>query len=150
MDNIIKSTISNVEIIDSGIERAKEIMANFGESKKELDSIVSVSKFLKFDAQIQNDFFNKNGIVISYELYNIMKRYDGESVNYTFRNEYHIFWTRNEIKENGKCLKGDYVPFSGYSGEKTAVEKIRQTEKLFEDFKNGKLNNLAFFGLYFI
>lgn len=151
MDNFIKSTITSVKVQKDGtVKRAKEIMAHFGESQSELDSIISCSNILKFTGQSEKDFIDGNGTTLTIELYNVLKCYKEDSGRtFRHRNEYHVHWIRNEKNSDGSYPQGDYTNSCGWSGEDLAIDKIKFVDKAFDEFESGDMNveHLVFFGV---
>lgn len=146
--NLIKESLKNISIRKDETERrAKEIMAHFGESESELRAITRCSNILKFEAQLEDDYFRGNKTTLTIEVYVVMKEYDEPLGNFRCRDEYHVHWIRNEMSEDGTYPQDNYTQFSGYSSYDGVVENLQSANKQFEEFKEGIVEKLDFFGI---
>jgi len=146
--NLIKSTIKNISIRKDETERrAKELMAHFGEAESELRAVTRCSDILKFEAQLDDDYNKSNNTTLTIEVYVIMKEYEKPLGNFRCRDEYHIHWIRNEMSEDGTYPQDDYTQFSGYSSYDGVVDNLQSANKQFEEFKEGIVEKLDFFGI---
>lgn len=146
--NLIKSTIKNISIQKEETEkRAKELMAHFDEAESELKSVTRSSNILKFEAQLEDDYTKSNNTTLTIEVYVIMKEYEKTLGNFRCRDEYHIHWIRNEMSEDGTYPQDDYTQFSGYSSYDGVVDNLQSANKQFEEFKEGVIEKLDFFGI---
>lgn len=146
--NLIKESLKNVSIQrDNTEKRAKEIMAHFNEAETELSAVTRCSNILKFEAQLEDDYFRGNNTTLTIEVYVVMKEYKEPIGNFRCRNEFHIHWIRNEMSEDGTYPQDDYDPFSGYSTYDGIVYSLQTADKQFEEFKEGKVEKLDFFGI---
>ena len=146
--NLINFTIKNVKVQKEGTEkRAKEIMAHFDEAESELNSVTRCSNILKFEGQLEDDYFKGNNITLNIEVYVVMKEYKEPLGNFNCRYEYHVHWIRNEMNEDGTYPQDDYVQFSGYSSYDGVVNNLQIANEQFEDFKEGKVKKLDFFAI---
>lgn len=146
--NLINFTIKNVSIRKDETERrAKEIMAHFNEVESELRSITRCSNILKFEGQLEDDYFKGNDTTLTVEVYVVMKEYEEPLGIFNFRHEYHVHWIRNEMNEDGSYPQDDYVQFSGYSSYDEIANDLQFANDQFEDFKEGKVKKLDFFAI---
>ena len=146
--NLIKESLKNISIRKDETERrAKEIMAHFGESESELRAITRCSNILKFEGQLEDDYFKSNNTTLTIEVYVIMKEYEEHLGTFNCRYEYHVHWIRNEMSEDGTYPQDDYTQFSGYSSYDGVVDNLQSANKQFEEFKEGIVEKLDFFGI---
>ena len=146
--NLIKESLKNISIRKDETERrAKEIMAHFGESESELRAITRCSNILKFEGQLEDDYFKSNNTTLTIEVYVIMKEYEEYLGTFNCRYEYHVHWIRNEMSEDGTYPQDDYTQFSGYSSYDGVVDNLQSANKQFEEFKEGIVEKLDFFGI---
>ena len=146
--NLIKFTLKNVSIqCDNTEKRAKELMSHFGETESELSAVTRTSNILKFEAQLEDDYFKGNNTTLTVEVYVVMKEYKEPLGNFSCRDEYHVHWIRNEMSSDGTYPQDDYTQFSGYSSYEGIVDNLQSANNQFEDFKEGKIEKLDFFGI---
>lgn len=147
--DFVKSTIKNISIQDKDtVKRAKELMAHFGESENELNSVTGCSDILKFEGQVEDDYVKGNDVTLSVELYVVMKEYDPDGSTFNCRKEYFVHWIRNEQNADGSYPQGNYDPYSGYSNYDRVEDSVNSASKQFEEFKEGKVEKLDFFGIH--
>ena len=146
--NLIKSTIKNISIQkDETEKRAKEIMAHFGETENELRSVTRCSNIIKFEAQLDDDYIKGSDTTLTLEVYVVMKEYKERLGTFNCRDEYHIHWIRNEMSSDGTYPQDDYTQYSGYSSYEGIVDNLQSANKQFEEFKEGIVEKLDFFGI---
>ena len=146
--DFVKSTIKNISISNENtLKRAKELMAHFGESENELNSVTGCSNILKFEGQLEEDYIKGNDVTLTVELYTVMKEYEPDSSTFNCRKEYQIHWIRNEQNRDGSYPQGNYDSCSGYSNYDRVEDSVNSASKQFEEFKEGKVERLDFFGI---
>lgn len=146
--DFVKSTIKNILISNENtLKRAKELMAHFGESENELNSVTDCSNILKFEGQLEEDYVKGNDVTLTVELYTVMKEYEPDSSTFNCRKEYQIHWIRNEQNRDGSYPQGNYESCSGYSNYDRVEDSVNSASKQFEEFKEGKVERLDFFGI---
>ena len=121
-------------------------MAHFGETESELKSVTRSSNILKFEAQLEDDYLKSNNTTLTIEVYVVMKEYKPLG-NFRCRDEYHVHRIRNEMSEDGTYPQDDYTQYSGYSSYDGVIENIQSANKQFEEFKEGIVEKLDFFGI---
>lgn len=146
--NLIKFTIKNVSIRKDETERrAKELMEHFGgETVSELRAVTRCSDVLKFEGQLDSDYFGGSNTTLTIETYVVMKEYEKPIGNFKCRYEFHVHWIRNEMSDES-YPQDDYIQFSGYSSYDNVVDVLQSANKQFEEFKDGKVEKLDFFGV---
>lgn len=146
--NFVKTTLKNIKIQKDDTEkRSKGLMEFFGETESELRAVKRCSNILKFEAQLEDDYNKGNDTTLTIEVYVVMKEHDKTVGNFSCRNEYHVHWIRNEMSPDGSYPQDDYTQFSGYSSYEGIVDNLRSADKQFEEFKEGKVEKLDFFGI---
>jgi hypothetical protein len=141
--NFVKSSIKNLTIAATEIEKVKELLKANKESESELNSIVGVSDTLSFDG-MNTDFLGREVGEFHVECFLVVKHYKGD--RFYSRVEYYVRSIRNE--DNLEFLNCDH---SGYN-DSTSDENIDYTNNQLEEFKKNYANegdiHLPFFGIY--
>lgn len=147
--DFVKSTVKNISIQnEETVKRAKELMAHFGESERELKSVTRCSDILKFEGQLEEDYVKGNDVTLTVEFYVVMKEYAPDGSTFNCRKEYYIHWIRNEQNRDGSYPQDNYDPYSGYSSYDRIEDALNSASKQFEEFKEGKVDKLDFFGIH--
>ena len=141
--DLIKSTIKNLTIADTDINKIKELLRVNKEAKSEIDSIVGVSNTLSLDG-MSVDWQGREVGEFHIECFMVVKHYKNE--RFESRSEYYVRVIRNE--DNKEFLDYNYC---GNDNNTTKVN-VDYTNKQLEEFKMNYANkgkiHLPFFSIY--
>ena len=142
--DFVKSTIKNLTIAATEIEKVKELLKANNEAESEINSIVGVSNTLSFDG-MHTDFLGREIGEFHIECFLVVKHYKGD--RFYSRVEYYVHSIRNE--DNLEFLNCDH---SGYN-DSTSDENIDYTNNQLEEFKKNYANegedvHLPFFSMH--
>ena len=143
--NFVKSSIKNLTIAATEIEKVKELLREYHYSESEINSIVGVSDTLSFDG-MHTDFLGKEVGEFHIECFMVVKHYKNE--RFESRIEYYVRSIRAE--DNREFLDETY---SGYN-VLTSYENIIYINKvILKEFEKKYANrgedvHLPFFRIY--
>lgn len=141
--DFVKSSIKNLTINSSDINKIKELLRTNKEAESEIDSIVGVSNTLSFDG-MSVDWCGREGYRFHIECFLVVKHY--ESDRFESRTEYYVRAIRKD--DNREFLDYHYSGYNVYSSAKN----IEDTNEHLEEFKMNYANkgkiHLPFFSIY--
>ena len=108
--DFVKSSIKNLTINSSDINKIKELLRTNKEAESEIDSIVGVSNTLSFDG-ISIDWQGREVGEFHIECFMVVKHYKNE--RFESRTEYYVRAIRNE--DNKEFLDYNYSGYNVYS-----------------------------------
>ena len=141
--DFVKSSIKNLTINSSDINKIKELLRTNREAESEINSIVGVSNTLSFDG-MNIDWQGREVGEFHIECFMVVKHYKNE--RFESRTEYYVRAIRNE--DNKEFLDYNYC---GNDNNTTKVN-VDYTNKHLEEFKMNYANkgeiHLPFFSIY--